>query len=67
MTIETYLISLNQKTVKSIKLNFGYTTSINKSIMYANFEDPRSCDRDLGALKPRKKRQFLAQKLLIRL
>ena len=38
-----------------------------KSIMYANFEKPRSRDRDLEALKLRKNCYFCLENLLIRL
>ena len=38
--------------------------AINKSVMYANFGEPRSRDRDLRTLKPRKKRQFLGRKFI---
>ena len=35
--------------------------------MYANFEEPRSRDRDLGTLNLRKKCHFCLENLLIRL
>ena len=41
--------------------------TIIKSIMYADFEKPRSRDRDLGTLNLRKKCYFCLKNLLIRL
>ena len=41
--------------------------TIIKSIIYANFEEPRSHDRDLGTLDLRKKCHFCLENLLIRL
>ena len=38
-----------------------------KSIMYANFEEPRSRDRGLGTLNLRKNCHFCVENLLIRL
>ena len=38
-----------------------------KSITYANFEETRSRDRDLGTLKLRKNYHFCLENLLIRL
>ena len=38
--------------------------TIIKSIMYANFEEPRSCDRDLETLNLRKKLPFLSRKFI---
>ena len=35
--------------------------------MYADLGDPRSRDRDFGALKPRKNGHFCLENLLIRL
>ena len=49
------------------KWKFGYNMTIIKSIMYANFEEPRSHDRDLGTLNLRKSSHFCLQNLLIRL
>ena len=39
--------------------------TIIKSIMYVNFEEPRSRDRDLGTLKLRKNCYFCLENLLI--
>ena len=36
-----------------------------KSVIYADFEEPRSCDRDLGTLKLRKNYHFCLKNLLI--
>ena len=41
--------------------------TIIKSVIYANFEEPRSRDRDLGTLKLRKSYHFCLENLLIRL
>ena len=41
--------------------------AIIKSVMHANFRDPRSRDRDLRTLKPRKNGHFWFESLLIRL
>ena len=41
--------------------------TIIKSIMYANFEEPRSRDRDLETLNLRKNCHFCLEYLLIRL
>ena len=41
--------------------------TIIKSIMYANFKEPRSRDRDLRTLKLRKNCFFFLENLLIRL
>ena len=41
--------------------------TIIKIIMYANFEEPKSCDRDLGTLNLRKNCNFYLKNLLIRL
>ena len=38
--------------------------TIIKSIMYANFEEPGSRDRDLGTLNFEKKLPFLSQKFI---
>ena len=35
-------------------LNFGYNMTITKSVIYADFQDPRSRDCDLGTPKLRK-------------
>ena len=42
-------------------LNFGYNMTIIKSIMHANFEEPRSRDRDLGTLLREKTVMFDAK------
>ena len=41
--------------------------TIIKTVMYADFGDPRLHDRDLGALKPRKNGHFCHQNLIIHL
>ena len=41
--------------------------TITKNIMYADFEEPRSRDRDLGTLNLRKNCHFCLENLLIRL
>ena len=41
--------------------------TIIKSIMYANFEEPTSRDRDIGTLNLRKNCHFCLENLLIRL
>ena len=41
--------------------------TIIKSIMYANFEEPRSRNRDLGTLNLRKNCHFCLENLLLRL
>ena len=41
--------------------------TIIKSIIYADFEEPRSRDRDLGTLNLRKNCHFCLENLLIRL
>ena len=41
--------------------------TIIKSVIYSNFEEPRSRDRDLGTLKLRKNYHFCLKNLLIRL
>ena len=41
--------------------------TIIKSIMYANFKEPRSRDRDLDTLNLRKNCHFCLENLLIRL
>ena len=44
-----------------MKLKFGLNIRINKSVMCANFGDPRSCDRELS-LKKHKKKAILGLK-----
>ena len=39
--------------------------TIIKSVVYADFEEPRSHDRDLGTLKLRKNYHFCLENLLI--
>ena len=41
--------------------------TIIKSIMYADFDEPRSRDRDLGTLNLKKNCHFCLENLLIRL
>ena len=53
--------------VKYRKLNFEHNMTIIKSIMYANFEEPRSRDRDLRTQNLRKTFHFCLKNLLIRL
>ena len=53
--------------VKHKKLNFGYNMTIIKSIMCANFEEPRSRDGDLRTLNLRKNCHFCLENLLLSL
>ena len=41
--------------------------TIIKNVIYADFEEPRSRDRDLGTVKLRKNYHFCPENLLIRL
>ena len=47
--------------VQHRKLIFGYNMTIIKSIMYANFEERRSRDRDLGTLNLTKAAIFISK------
>ena len=67
MSIEIYWFAYNQKMAKHGKLNFGYNMTIFKSVVYGDFGDPTSRDRDLGTLKTRKNGHFSLENLLIRL
>ena len=49
---------------KHRKLNFGYNMAIIKSIMYADFAELWSRDRDLGILNLRKKLPVLSRKFI---
>ena len=53
--------------VQHRKLNFGYIMTIITSIMYADFEEPRSRGRDLETLNLRKSCHFCLENLLISL
>ena len=48
-------------------LNFEYSITIIKSIMYVNFEERRFRDRDSGTLNLRKNCHFYLENLSIRL
>ena len=67
MSSEIFWFSYNLKTVEHRKFNYGYNMTIIKSIIYADFEEPRSRDRDLGTLNLRKNCHFCLENLLIRL
>ena len=51
----------NYKTVEPRELNFGLNIKINKSVMYANFGDTRSRDRELRLQKPGKTAIFVSK------
>ena len=53
--------------VKHRQLNFEYNITIIKSITRADFEKPRSRDRDLETLNLRKNCHFFLKNLLNRL
>ena len=51
--------------MKPRKLKFGFTMRINKSVMSANFGDPRSYNHELRHKKTQKNGNFWLVKLLI--
>ena len=57
----------NYQMVKPKKLKLELNKKINKSVMWANFGDPRSRDRKLRHKKRQKKGKFWLENLLIRL